>query len=66
MLIINCTGTNRTYWVPRFEWRHDGKRTWYASVKVLRVELILYSRRMGAELIRRFNEQLKQPVTTTL
>ncbi len=51
MLLINWTGGfSRGFWWPYFGRGRDGT-LWYAEVRFLRVQVILYSREMGQKML---------------
>jgi hypothetical protein len=56
MILLNFTGTARTYWIPVVERQSVGEGLWYVTVRWLGFEAVAYSRIMGAEFIRRLNE----------
>ena len=58
MILINMTGLDRFYWLPVVAGNRCGP-IWYLEVKFLRVQVCLYSRVMGAEVIRRMKRALE-------
>ena len=51
MLIFNLTGLSRFYWFPVVQGQNDHAGLWYWSLRFLGLEVIGYSREMGAAFI---------------
>lgn len=59
MIILNLTGLSRVYWLPSLDHQNDHHGLWYWEMRFLGVEVIVYSKAMGTEFIRRLNRSTK-------
>lgn len=59
MLLINWTGLKKIYWVPEVKRRTDHYNLWFTSFRFLGLEIVVYSKVMATEFIRRFNREDK-------
>jgi len=59
MILFNFTGLARFYWLPVVEHSKYGN-LWYFSIRWLNVEIIVYSKIMATEFIRRINSSDKE------
>ena len=51
LVIINATGLNKLYLMPKIERSNNKKGVWYWSITWLSVEFLLYSKAMGTRMI---------------
>lgn len=56
VIVVNFTGLDRIYWLPKIEWRYDSRALWYFDCRWLGVECSVYCRMMATAFVRRLNE----------
>jgi hypothetical protein len=52
MFLINWTGLSKIYWLPRLSWKKEGN-LWYVEVKILFLQIAIYSLSMANHIIER-------------
>ena len=67
MLLINWTkGFSQTYWRPKFYGRTDKDGLWYFEVRILRVQVAIYSRELGGKFLDQVRKKICGPQDTMI
>ena len=56
LIMINMTGLKKTYWIPSVE-RNKADGIWYVGVKFLFVQVIIFNKVLGGELMRVMSDE---------
>lgn len=58
MFLLNWTKLSKIYWIPKLDFQKDNQ-IWYASIRFLGLEAVVYSRQMATALIDTLNTSMK-------